>query len=380
MTKTKTKRISLGYGRGAVEQLGSGSWRWQGTIDGERVSITRPSQVEAIAAADAALVVGSKPTGDVTIAEAAEAWRKVAAAGRKGATVQGYAWALDVIVDEMGASKVVGLTRATLRGVLAVWSAHYGAGSIAKLRSVLGRVLDFCVDAEWIVASPMPPRTDGTPKGRRETPHLSPADMATVRRYCVAEHSTKHALALAMLLTGMRPGEARAVQWNAVDLDGARVHVCRSIERTERKGVDHCVDSVKTSRYGDEGDRWLPMPPDLVAVLRRERQAQHDRGVLSPFVFADDRGQYLSTHVVEGIPREIAATTGTRLVSPNGYRHTYLSMLADSNVPSATRKALAGHKSTSTVLDAHYTHDMRRGEHVDTTPYLGDVVEIGGTK
>jgi integrase len=376
--KTRPKRLSLGYGRGAVEPLGSGSWRWQGTIDGERVSITRPTQSEAIAAAEVALSQGSKPSTTQTLAEAAEGWRAIAVVGRRGATVQGYAWALDVIVAELGAKPVAELTRANLRSVLARWTKHYGSGSIAKLRSVLGRVLEFAVDAGWIVASPMPKRTDGAPRPKRETPHLTPADFAIVRRFLVAEHSTTHAAFLTMLLTGLRPGEARALRWDCVELDAARLHVRRSIERDD-VGVEHVVDDVKTSRYGDEGRRSIPLPPDLAAVLRRQLDEQHRAGMITPYVFADEHGAFLSRYVIEHGATAIARDTATRLISPNGYRHTFLSMLADSGLPSATRKRLAGHKPNSTVLEGHYTHDMR-GDDVDTTPYLGAVVEIGGPK
>jgi integrase len=376
--KTKTKRVALGYGRGAVELLDSGAWRWQGTIDGKRASITRPSQSEAIAAAEVALQQGSKPSVEQTVAEAAEAWRAIAVVGRRGATVQGYAWALDVIVDELGPKPVAELTRASLRGVLAAWTKHYGAGSIAKLRSVLGRVLDYCVDAEWIAASPMPPKTPGAPKAQRPTRHLMPADFATVRRFLVTDHTTLRAAFLTMLLAGLRPGEVRALRWDCVDLPGARLHVRRSVERDD-SGAEHVVDDVKTSRYGDEGKRSIPLPPDLVAVLRRQLDEQHAAGMITPYVFADEHGAFLSRYVIEHGARAIARDTDTRLISPNGYRHTFLSMLSDSGLPLAVQKRLAGHRETSTVLATTYTHDMR-GDDVDTTPYLGAVVEIGGPK
>lgn len=378
---TKSRRVALGYGRGAVERLASGSWRWQGTVDGERVSITRPSQSEAIAAAEVALAQGSKPSAGQTVAEAAEGWRAIAIVGRRGATVQGYAWALDIIVDDLGAEPVAELRRAKLNAVLADWTTRYGAASIAKLRSVLGRVLDHAVDAGWIEGSPMPLRTPGAPKPKSRAPkHLMPDDMATVRRFLVAERSTTHALFLTMLLCGLRPGEARAVQWDCVELDTARLHVQRSVERDDT-GAEHVVDEVKTSRYGDEGRRAIPMPPDLVAVLRRQLDEQHRAGMITPYVFADERGGFLSRYVVEHGARAIARDSDTRLISPNGYRHTFLSMLADSGLPLAVQKRLAGHRETSHVLTTVYTHDMR-GDDVDTTPYLGAVVELptGGSK
>jgi len=381
MTKRKARkapRESLGYGQGSVVELPSGSWRWTGVIEGERVGTTRPTRGEAIAAGRAAMAQGSKPVGAVTVAEACEAWRKVAVVGRRGATVSGYAWGCDVIIDEIGSKPIADLTRAALRGVLADWSQRFSAGSLAKLRSVLGRVLDYAVDATWITASPMPKRTDGVVKPKRSTPHLMPDAVAVVRRFLVAEHTTTHALFLTMLLTGMRPGEARAMQWDCVDLANARLHVRRSVERDDA-GAERVVDDVKTSRYGDEGRRSLPLPPDLVAVLRRQLDEQHERALITPYVFADAHGAFLSRYVVEHGAREIASQTGTRLLSPNGYRHTYLSMLSDSGLPLATQKKLAGHRETSNVLATTYTHDMR-GDDVDTTPYLGEVVEIGGSK
>ena len=151
--------------------------------------------------------------------------------------------------------------------------------------------------------------------------------------------------------------------------------MCRSI-RADADDVDHLVGDVKTSRYGDEGKRTIPLPPDLVAVLRRERAEQHARGMITPYVFAGSDGAFLTRDVVAGIPTEIARATDTRIITPNGYRHTYLSMLADSGLPLAVQRRLAGHREHSNVI-ARYTHDMR-GDDVDTTPYLGDVVELPG--
>lgn len=230
-----------------------------------------------------------------------------------------------------------------------------------------------------------------------------------------------------MLLTGMRPGEVAALTWDDVDLDGARVHVRRSLERV--RGEDGAAIRAARGEAGAEGLAWrlkapktektrsLPISAQLVAMLRVHRAADvahvnafrdAETGTLAPeyvdggFVFHTTHGgplhletlarRYLRPLLVgascrlmgrtlPSVPpraakgyREAAAARAAaeaavlaeaRMPAVTLYelRHTSATLLLQSNVHPKIVQDRLGHARASTTLDI-YSH---------VTPDLQDV-------
>src|SRR5262249_27143462 len=77
-------------------------------------------------------------------------------------------------------------------------------------------------------------------------------------------------IALLLLTTGLRRGEALALPWNNVDLDVGTLRVTQAFEQTKRGGLR--LKEPKTKH----GRRTVTLPPSTVAELRIHKKAQQE--------------------------------------------------------------------------------------------------------
>lgn len=104
-----------------------------------------------------------------------------------------------------------------------------------------------------------------------------------------------HALWCILLMCGLRPSEALALRWSAVDLEKGKVQVRRSLTRRGVSGPWK-LTAPKTKK----GRRTLPLPPVLVGRLKEWRRQQSAERLLvgaeydaNDFVFANEFGKPL---------------------------------------------------------------------------------------
>jgi integrase len=147
-----------------------------------------------------------------------------------------------------------------------------------------------------------------------------------------------------LLMTGIRPEEARALRWDHVDLDAGTVAIWRS----DRAGGD-----TKTAR----SRRTLKLPEIALSALRERRAAQvEDRlraGELwqdSDLVFTTTIGTMLDQHNIRREFRQITKVAGLgEDWVPRELRHTFVSIMSAGGVPVEEIARVAGHKQTSTT-------------------------------
>jgi integrase len=154
------------------------------------------------------------------------------------------------------------------------------------------------------------------------------------------------------LCTGVRTEEARAIRWEHVDFGDpasvpprpASVAVWRSVRA---KGDT----KTRTSR------RTLALPELAVTAL----QALHDDTAGEPgdLVFATATGQPLDAANVRRFFRAVCATAGIGSGwTPRELRHTFVSLMSDSDVAVEEIARLVGHAS-SKVTETVYRHQLR---------------------
>lgn len=153
--------------------------------------------------------------------------------------------------------------------------------------------------------------------------------------------------------TGLRLGELRALQWEDVDLVGARLH------------VRHAADDVNTLHPPKSGQpRIVDLPRKAVAVLKGH---QHLRG---PFVFSREDGSMLTRWECESKSKlrkddsplmKVCRKAGLRRVGWHMLRHTYASHLVMRGASPMEVKELLGHASLEmTMRYAHLSPSARK--------------------
>jgi integrase len=155
---------------------------------------------------------------------------------------------------------------------------------------------------------------------------------------------------------GLRRGEMRGLRRSDVDLEHAQIRV----------GAQRQRDTLKPLKT-DNGVRTVPIPPTLVAVLRRHFARQD--ALWSPAANQrDDRpvcvgwdGRLLSTDWLTRLPGWFAQQHGLRVIRLHDLRHTYATLLLEAGVSMAAVSRYLGHANVAITI-AMYGHVTPRSE------------------
>jgi integrase len=234
------------------------------------------------------------------------------------------------------------------------------AKTIEEATRLLGGAMQSAVQLDLIRTNPV--RGVSLPKARQKQHRTWTDDhMATVLA-TVADDPMWHALYRVALLTGIRPGEARALQWPDVDLDARTITVRRTITRgTDNREI--VGESTKTGR-----DRSLALPASAADALRlwRVQQARLQLAAESwdsrRFVFTGKNGQFLGGTTWHRQHVAIIAQAGVPAIGVHEMRHSNATVeLAAGTHPKIVSDRL-GHARIETTLNlySHVSPDLQR--------------------
>ena len=197
----------------------------------------------------------------------------------------------------------------------------------------------------------------------KPTPPVEKTALTVEQRARIEAECARNPRALYLALMyymGLRPGEARGLQWGDIDWKKNTVHIQRDVDYKDGGKVG----DVKTQK----SNRTIPLPEALRAILGVYR------GMPDVFVVRGDKGGALSKTSAErlwtelmlncemvepaapGCYRESDVRSQWRaVITPHSMRHNYASMCWESGLDPYTTMRLMGHASIKTTMDI-YTH------------------------
>jgi integrase len=316
----------------------------------------------------------------VTVAKAAELWlASCDAAGLERSSLEVYRQHVDLrIVPILGALRLSQLTVALVCGFEDRLAADGCSQSMVRnTRKLLGALI---ADAQerGLVAQNVVRSLRTTRRGkdarhdRRHRRRLkvgldipAPDEMrAIVAALAEIEEAPRfRPLLLTAIFTGLRASELRGLRWDDVDLKRGELHVRQRADRYNKIGRPK----------SEAGERVVPLPPILVAVLREHRLACPN-GELG-LAFPNSRGtvDYRHLIVARGFwPAQIAAGVvdqhgGAKYKGLHALRHFYASWCINRRVdgglelPLKVVQARLGHASIQMTADT-YGHLFPRGD------------------
>lgn len=296
---------------------------------------------------------------DVTLEEYALRWLE--SLNVRPATVTRYERELrQHIVPELGRFRLSDLTRAHVRAFVLGHSRRAGVPAARHALRVLGTLLSSAVDAELIQANPASrigrvlPRESSTQSVKAFSRDELSCFLNAARSY---EH---YALCATLAWSGLRLGEARALELRHVDFERRVIYVERTFSGNEIWPEPKTLSSRRT----------VQIPTALVNLLRehlRRRQEKILRLGLGRvgWLFVTPLGKPPSMRVVERAFKHVLRRAGLPPHhSPHDLRHTYASLLIQQGEPLAFVQRQLGHSSIAITVDIYgrwLTIDGRAG-------------------
>ena len=216
---------------------------------------------------------------------------------------------------------------------------------LTRLKAMLrwGYENDLCPE----IASKLKAFPDKTERQKVEDKYLESGDLKKL--LAGMKKKEWQNLSRILVLSGLRVGEAIALEYDDLDLNQRLIHVTKTFDRTTK-----AVTSPKTH----DSIRDVYMQDELYKLCRKlltaAKRKALERGYQSNLLFCDDKGQHISYDVYEKYLRENSERILGRRISSHTMRHTMVSLFAESGISIDIISRRIGHHDSRLTRDIYY--------------------------
>ena len=237
--------------------------------------------------------------------------------------------------------------------------------SLAKYRvmkNYVTKVLDYSVTLGLLKDNPMRkitmPKRKEVVDGEKVENYYNKEELQHFLDCIKSDGFTRwHALFRLLAFTGMRKGEALALQWKDVDFNQSTVTVNKTLARGENNRLIIQTPKTKTSV------RTVSVDPGTMQLLKEWRKEQA-RDYLklgfntmqpSQVVFTTYKNEYMQLASVTNRINKIIKKHDLKVITTHGLRHTHCSLLFEAGASIQEVKERLGHSDIQTTMNI-YTH------------------------
>jgi integrase len=272
-------------------------------------------------------------------------------------TVMSYEGIVRVhIIPSIGRIRLARLSVADVETMLRAKSATgLSPRRVAMVRAVLRRALGRAVK-QRLVADNVAALADGPKQERHEIQPFTPAEARTFLE--AAKGHRFEAAFVTALMTGLRSGELRGLEWADVNLDTRTLTVRKGLQK-----VDGEWQRVEPKSRA--GRRVVPLPPMVAEILAWHRIAQdRDRELMGPdwtgapfpdLVFMTRVGTPIDDSNIGHAFQSLTAAAGLRRVRLHDLRHSAATFWLASKIPARVVADMLGHSQVGLTLQV-YSH------------------------
>lgn len=192
-----------------------------------------------------------------------------------------------------------------------------------------------------------------------------------------AKEEELYPIVVTTIYTGMRKGEVMALKWDDVDLKERKIFVKGSLcriedEQPDEKGHRHTRYEVLEPKT-KKSIRMIPMLDEVYHALieqKARQDAEKERYKVAyvdqGFVFADPMGAHLPQRPFMDKYHRFLQKYDITDIRFHDLRHTFASLLIESDVSMKVVQELLGHSTITTSMDI-YTHvsDRKKEQEID---------------
>lgn len=408
MTRAKNAatRQRRAKGSGSLVRQKDGTWRYQATINGRRMSIKIdapnataanklvPGAAEALAQrAERVRVAATDPDRAErqtwTVAQYAEHYLREVESYLSPTTYERYQQVVNRhLIPLIGTRRMSEVTPRDVKrlreqltgdgmryvGVRAKKGTASSArprgrlseATVTKITNVLSAIFTFAIeDEEDFTSNPVRrhrAKRGATAPGTVQEGRRAPQAMTLeeVAAFVALAHDEEPDIYVAVLLSarlGLRRGEALGLKWGDVDLEEGRVWVRRSMYQVPGEAPGE--KETKTNKV-----RAIQIDADYVADLRAIREAQTVHRLNADYVAARPDGSALSPMGYAGRFRAMAKRHRLK-VHPHLLRHSWVSQLIALGYDAVTIASMSGHSPDMLLKVYAHAFDARKREAMD---------------
>jgi integrase len=318
-------------------------------------------------------------TSKLTVDQACEGWL-ASKHSLKPSTLRGHRVSLQALRDELGGVEVQRLTKGHIDTLVARLRAGEAKGRKAwsprtcnYLLSLVTAVLEDQVKQGHIVRNvgALVDRVAGDAKKFRT---LTDKEM-----FKILDHECRDRHLWTLALYGLRRGEIAGLRWEHVDLTAQTINVVENRVVLGKQRVESGTPKSKASR------RTLPLPDDVVQVLKAARQRQREERLRfgegyggGEYVCSDAMGNPLHPDAITSRWQKLLSDLGIGYVRLHDARHSCATLMHLRGTPIAVIAAWLGHASAAFTM-ATYAHSQDEALKAAASSF-GRVVTIGDTE
>ena len=238
------------------------------------------------------------------------------------------------------------------------WAEYFNSAKYPK--GITQQVFDYAIKMNIITDNPM--RKVKLPKRKETINEVNKFYNTDELKHffdCVKDYGNMKYLAFFRLLafTGMRKGEALALNWSDIDFEKKLVHITKGVVLDENE-----IPMISTTKT-KKSVRTVSLDDESLATLRRWKLEQA-KELMSIGINSMNKHQLLFTYDANKLYRpsysncwleQIIKKYNLKKITMHGFRHSHCSLLFEMNTPIQVVQDRLGHTNIKTTMDI-YTH------------------------
>lgn len=246
-------------------------------------------------------------------------------------------------------------------------SDKFGRVSFRIILSINKRILKYAVNLQLISVNPadnvIVPKIKKK-ESKKQAKHFEDSQLKQFKDYLESLPNTfkdcyHKTLYLTLLATGLRIGEAVALEWSDIDLDNGCIRVNKTLVFSRME-----TNAPKS----DSGNRIISIDRNTVLMLRLYKARQHqcftEHGYgakMAEHVFSNGFGAYPSRTNLQHVLNQHLEKCGLPHFTFHAFRHTHASLLLNAGISYKELQHRLGHATLAMTMDT-YSHLSKEKE------------------
>lgn len=169
----------------------------------------------------------------------------------------------------------------------------------------------------------------------------------------------KHLPVLLLILnTGMRIGEALALEWKDVNFECKTLTVNKTLTKAKERDSNGEVISKSKKTFSDitkteSGNRTIPLNDTAIGLLKQIQEYNERKGITSEYIACTTEGGYVSERNILRTFKSVLGVVGAEDYTIHSLRHTFASRLLKAGTEISVVSKLLGHADINTTYSTY---------------------------